>query len=140
MRVVVGETKQQVAPGSSRSFGLLLAFVHSLLAIFLVFKSFYVLGLLVQCVAVVIVTVSIKAEHKLKQLNLAWTNFGIFLGKITNPVILSFVFFIIILPYAIMGRLINRDILQLNSEIQQDSYWRTKEKEIIDLGWLRRQF
>lgn len=140
MRLVVGESSHVATPSSNRVFGLFCSFVLTLLALLSVLKSMIVLASILQVLALVFFLVSLKAESKLRVLNLGWVKFGVILGKITNPLILTFIFFIVVIPYATIGRLLRRDSLQLKARNQKDTTWTIRDRESHNLEWLRRQF
>ena len=53
----------------------------------------------------------------------AWMFFGVVLGRFFSPIVLSILFFFIVTPYAIFGRLLGRDELSLRVENGSPSYW-----------------
>jgi hypothetical protein len=63
----------------------------------------------------------------LKPFNKIWFLFGLFLGKITSPIILGFLFFLIISPISLITRLFGRDILLIKKN-NKTSYWIKSEK------------
>ena len=68
---------------------------------------------------------------KLKILGYFWEKFGIFLGIIFSPIILSFVYIITIIPVNLIIRILNLDLIQKNFEFKKQSYWQThKDKKI----------
>lgn len=140
MRLVVGDSGHGVTPLSNRKFGLFFSLVLTLLALFSAFKSLIALAAALQFVALILVFVSFKADARLRILNLGWVKFGLFLGKITNPLILTFIFFFIVVPYATIGRVLRRDALQLRAANQRDSYWTIRDRETYNIDWLKRQF
>ena len=58
----------------------------------------------------------------LTPLNTLWFKFGIFLGKVVSPIILGFIFFIVVTPTGILVRLFKKDLLNLKFHSRQ-SYW-----------------
>ena len=63
----------------------------------------------------------------LTPLNKLWFKFGIFLGNIVSPVVMGFVFFIVVTPTGFIMKLIGKDLLNLKKE-NKKSYWINKEK------------
>jgi len=47
---------------------------------------------------------------------------GFLMGKVINPLVLGFIFFLLITPVALICRLIGRDELRLKT-IDADSFW-----------------
>jgi hypothetical protein len=57
-------------------------------------------------------------------LNWLWYKFGLLLSKLFSPIILFFLFFIIISPYGLILRLFNNDIKNLKKKkLKNESYW-----------------
>ena len=74
---------------------------------------------------------TIFSPIKLKILGYFWEKFGIFLGIIFSPIILSFVYIITIIPVNLIIRILNLDLIQKNFEFKKQSYWQThKDKKI----------
>ncbi|MDR3163161.1 MAG: SxtJ family membrane protein [Helicobacteraceae bacterium] len=63
----------------------------------------------------------------LKPLNFLWFYFGQALHKVTNPVILGVLFFLVITPIAFLTRLLGKNILSLSFDKKHDSYWIRRE-------------
>lgn len=55
--------------------------------------------------------------------NLLWFRFGNLLGRVTSPLVLSLLFFVIFTPIAAIIRLAGKDILRLRRDPQSPSYW-----------------
>ena len=47
---------------------------------------------------------------------------GEIIGSFTNPILLAFIYFLIITPYAIVFKIIGRDILKINKN-NEKKYW-----------------
>jgi hypothetical protein len=65
--------------------------------------------------------------------------FGIYLGKIMNPIILSFIYFFIISPLAIILNLLGRDELRLKPK-KVATYWVIRKEKNIDKNFFEDQF
>ena len=63
----------------------------------------------------------------LTPLNKLWFKFGIFLGNIVSPLVMGFVFFIVVTPTGFIMKLRGKDLLNLKKE-NKKSYWINKEK------------
>ena len=62
--------------------------------------------------------------------------FGELLGKIISPIIMGFIFFLIITPIGLFMRLIGKDLLNLKYNNDQ-TYWTKRSK---DINTMKRQF
>ena len=62
------------------------------------------------------------APESLRPVYNKWMKFGLLLSKITTPIILGVVFFLMILPIGLLMRLFGRDPMARKMEKQADSY------------------
>jgi len=66
-------------------------------------------------------------------LNWLWYKFGLLLSRLLSPIILSFLFFIIISPYGLILRVFNNDIKNLKKKkLNNQSYWNNDNKYKIN--------
>lgn len=72
--------------------------------------------------AVVVAIVTVAAPRLLAPFNLAWFKLGLLMGKVVSPIVLGAIFFVILTPVAVLGRLFGRDELRLKRKAVQ-SYW-----------------
>ena len=70
----------------------------------------------------IFLTLGLLNSSILSPLNTLWFKFGIFLGKVVSPIILGFIFFIVVTPTGILVRLFKKDLLNLKFHSRQ-SYW-----------------
>ena len=61
-------------------------------------------------------------------LNKLWIKFGILLGKIVSPIIISFIFFFLVIPTGIFVRILKKDIMGLKR--RKSSYWINRENKL----------
>lgn len=59
----------------------------------------------------------------LSRLNRAWTGFGLLLHKITNPLLLGIIFFMVLTPIGLLLRLAGKSTIPLRKDPEADSYW-----------------
>ena len=71
-------------------------------------------------------------------LNKLWFKFGVFLGKIVNPVVMGLIFFGIFTPIAVFMRVFRRDELRIKMN-EKSSYWILR-KEMIKSDSFKNQF
>ena len=116
---------------SDKKFGLTIGFVLFIFAFIHYYHgntsiSFF-LGLLVT----LLVISSIFKPRILNPLNQLWYKLGLFLGKIVNPLALTLIFIILIVPFAFVMRLFGRDALLMKSR-NVLSYWIIKDPDDLD--------
>lgn len=67
--------------------------------------------------------VAFLAPVLLAPLNRVWTLLGILLHRVTSPVALGVMFFLIITPLALVMRWLGKDLLRLGLDRAAPSYW-----------------
>lgn len=53
----------------------------------------------------------------------AWLNFGLGLSKVTNPVLMGLIYFLILCPVSLLLKVFGKDLLMLSRNTQKTSYW-----------------
>ncbi len=116
-------TTQTPLPSNTR-FGWFLTSVLLIAALFCYFglAEGTSLGVGLFVAALVSGLLTVFKPTLLRPINRAWFLFGELLGKIISPLVLGAIFFLIITPTAIIGRLLGRDELRLKRKTQA-SYW-----------------
>jgi hypothetical protein len=107
---------------TNRKFGLFFAALFSMLAFYSYFQTFIEIALLASILTILFTATAIKAPHLLSPLNHFWYELGLLLGKITSPIVLGIIFFLLITPISIISRLFGRDELKMKKKAV-DSYW-----------------
>ena len=109
---------------SNRNFGIVFFIVFLLIAIypFLKGNDLRIWSLLISFVFLVLGLINSKI---LTPLNKLWFKFGLFLGKIVSPLVMGFIFFIVVTPTGIIMRLMRKDLLNLKYN-QKKTYWIVK--------------
>jgi hypothetical protein len=87
--------------------------------------------------AALLALITIFVPSSLSPLNKAWFALGAFLGKVVSPIVLSIIFFVMIVPVALITRLFGRDVLLLKKR-HVFSYWVVREP--IDADSFKNQF
>jgi hypothetical protein len=59
--------------------------------------------------------------------NKLWIKFGILLGKIISPIVMSFVFFFVLTPIGILLKILKKDVMRLK---KKNSYWINRQQKI----------
>lgn len=111
-----------VAPGTDRSFGIVFALVFGVVSVVPLWRGgpvrLWALG-----VAATFLLVALAAPRVLHPLNVAWFHFGMLLHRVTNPVILSVLFFGVVTPTGVLLRLFGKRPLQLHPDPDASTYW-----------------
>ena len=107
--------------GSNKSFGIVFFVVFLLISLYPLInnESIRVWSLVISLIFLVL---GILNSNLLSPLNKIWFKFGILLGKVISPIIMGFIFFLVVTPIGLIMRLLGKDVLNLkNSDIK--SYW-----------------
>jgi hypothetical protein len=116
---------------TNRSFGLTIGSVILLCEIYIDIKSRDIHGVLAG-IAIALFIISIFAPKFLKYPNIVWTLFGVILGKITTPIVLSVIYFGLFAPLGLLKRV-------FKSKTTCKSYWIKKTNHQLDDN-LKHQF
>ena len=112
---------------SNRSFGILFAFVFSLVAFWPILNQNEI-RIWSLIVAIIFIVLGLLNSKLLTPLNKIWFRFGIFLGNFIAPIIMGIIFFFVVTPTGLIMKLFNRDLINLKKS-NEKSYW-IKKKDI----------
>ena len=59
----------------------------------------------------------------LHPLNQGWIKLGLLLGRIVNPIVMGLLFFVVVVPTALIFRMLGKDSLRLSLDATAGSYW-----------------
>ena len=121
---------------SVRSFGILFAIVFLIIAIWPLINSAEI-RLWSLLISTIFLILGLLKSKILVPLNNFWIRLGELLGKIIAPIVMLFVFFIIITPISFLVRIMKKDVLNLKFDKKLKSYWINRDK---DLGPMKNQF
>ncbi|QWD68651.1 hypothetical protein AOC21_01695 [Polynucleobacter sp. VK25] len=110
---------------SNQKFGLLFSAIFFGSSIYFQWKNYSWLVICLLFLAILFLLFTICAPIILAPLNRAWFALSLFLGKLISPMALSIIFFVLIVPVALVTRLFGRDELLLKKR-QSMSYWINK--------------
>jgi len=113
--------------GTDRGFGIVFAVVFSLIALFQLYvgRLDWAIGLGV--VAAVFLALALVAPAILRPLNRIWLRFGALIHKITNPLIMGLIFFVVFAPMGMIMRVFGFNPLRQGFERDRESYWIDRE-------------
>ena len=106
---------------SNKSFGFVFFFVFLFIAIYPLINegNLRIWSLIISLIFLILGLFNSKI---LTPLNKIWFKFGIFLGKIVSPIIMMFIFFLVVTPIGLIMRAFKKDLL--NMKFNDDkSYW-----------------
>jgi hypothetical protein len=106
----------------NREFGCFFAAVFSAIAIYAYWAGWGTMVPVALAGAILIAAVTLFSPSLLAPLNRLWYGLGMLLGKIISPVVLGFIFFVLITPVSLLTRLFGRDELKIKKR-NVESYW-----------------
>ena len=120
---------------NNKSFGILFFIVFFLIAIWPIIDSgpIRIWSIVLSLAFLILGILNSKILSPLKS---AWIKLGEVLGKIIAPIVMGFIYFLIITPIGLLMRLIGKDLLDIKYS-KNNSYWIKRAKNI---NTMRRQF
>ena len=116
----------QVKASSNRSFGWVFTLVFLIISLWPLFSGEMVRWWsLFIAAAFVLVTVAVPKLLALP--NRLWLRFGLLLNRIISPVVLAFLFYIVVTPTGALMRAFGKDSLRLRRHDSDTSYWIKRE-------------
>ena len=116
-----------------RSFGLLFGFIFLIISIW---PLFFIgdLRLWSLIISVIFFSITFIKPIILRRLNKIWIKFGEVLGVVIAPIVMAFVYFLILTPISIIVRLFGKDLLNLKFFEKRKTYWIKRKKEISTMN------
>ena len=111
--------------GSNRSFGIVFFVVFLIISLFPIIKGndIRIWSLLVSLTFLILGLIN---SNVLSPLNKLWFKFGLLLGNFISPIVMGFVFFLVVTPIGLLMRLLGKDLLNLNFNKKIETYWIAK--------------
>ena len=125
--------KSKIKVSSNRNFGLVFFVVFLIISLWplldggqlKIWSLFFSLFFLV---------LGLMNSKLLTPLNLLWTKFGILLGNVFAPIVMSFIFFLVVTPIGLLMRMMGKDLLRTKYNKSGKSYWIKREKRITKMN------
>ena len=111
----------EIKIGSNKSFGIVFFIVFLLIAIYPLINNGE-LRIWSLIVAIIFLILGLINSKVLTPLNKIWFKFGLLLGRVISPLIMSIIFFLVVTPTALIMRIIGKDLLSLKFN-NKKSYW-----------------
>ena len=88
-------------------------------------------------ITIVFLVLGLMNSKLLTPLNRLWFKFGMFLGAIVAPFVMSAVFFLVVTPIGIVMKIMGKDLLKKKYDKKKKTYWIKRDTSI---GTMKRQF
>ena len=119
-------SKDKIKIGSNRSFGVIFFIVFLLIAIYPLLSE-NPIRLWSLIIAVIFLILGLLNSRILTPLNILWMKFGMYLGIFISPIVMGFVFFLVVTPIGLIMKIFGKDLLNLKKN-QKTTYWLVKDK------------
>ncbi len=120
---------------TNKKFGILFFIIFFIYGIWPILNSGEV-KIWALLIGIVFLILGLTNSKILSPLYKYWIKLGELLGKIISPVVMAFVYFVVITPIAIIIRIFGKDLLKLKLS-KSSTYWINR---IEKLGTMKRQF
>jgi len=118
--------EETVKSSSDRTFGFVFTAFFALVALLPLLR-----GHRMRAWALVLsgcfLAVTLVAPKTLAPLNRAWSALGMLLHKVTNPILLGILFYLVFTPFGWLLRLMGKDFLRWKRSPDAESYWIVRE-------------
>jgi hypothetical protein len=108
---------------SERSFGILFILFFGGLSTYASYKNWQnIFVVAFFSISLLLLPITFLLPKVLTPFNKAWYWLGQIMGKLVSPIVLGVIFYLLLTPVALIGRMVGRDELKLKKR-QVDSYW-----------------
>lgn len=135
------QSHHQVKIGSERGFGVVFAAFFALIGLLPMLTGSGGLRWWGLLLAAAFGLVALLAPQLLAPLNKLWFKFGLLLGKVIAPLVMSLVYFTTVTPIALLARLVGKDFLHIApASRQRDSFWIERQADPEHPSSMNNQF
>ena len=116
---------EDIKLGSNRSFGIVFFVVFLLISLYPPLNNEHI-KIWSLIISLIFLFLGLLNSKFLSPLNKIWFKFGLFLGKLISPLIMGFIFFLVVTPIGLLMRMFGKDLLNLKFNTKK-SYWIKKD-------------
>ena len=121
---------------SEKSFGVVFSIVFLIVALYPLINS-ESLRIWALFVSVIFLLLAYVAPKILSLPNKLWFKFGLLIGSIVAPIVITLVYFVTVLPTGLIMRLLGKDLLMKKLNKNAKSYWIERKQP---MGSMKNQF
>ena len=122
---------------SEKSFGVVFSIVFLIVSLFPPLINSEGLRIWALVVSIIFFLLAFLAPKILVLPNKLWFKFGLLIGSIVVPIVMTMVYFITVLPTGIIMRLLGKDLLKQKLDKNAKSYWIERKQP---MGSMKNQF
>lgn len=90
--------------------------------------------------SITVLVVALGAPSLLRPFNRVWHQFGLLLGRVTTPIIMALLFYLVVTPTGLMMRAFRKDPLRLRTDKAAATYWIDRQPPGPDPKSMNQQF
>ena len=104
--------KDEIKISTNKSFGIVFFIVFLLIGLYPLLKGndIRIWSIIISFIFLILGILNSKI---LSPLNKLWFKFGLLLGSVISPIVMGFIFFLVVTPISLLMRIIGKDILNL---------------------------
>lgn len=135
-------TEEPMALPGNKSFGFVFAGFFTVVSLIAAWRSGWQSRTTLICLglAALFLLTALTFPGLLAPLNRVWMRFGLLLHRITTPLLLGLVFFLVVTPLGWLAKAVGQDFLRLRRPPGAKSYWIERPQTGSTAETLRRQF
>ena len=121
---------------SEKSFGVVFSIVFLIVALYPLINS-ESLRIWALVVSIIFFLLAFLAPKILVLPNKLWFKFGLLIGSIVAPIVITLVYFVTVVPTGLIMRLLGKDLLKQKLDKNAKSYWIERKEP---MGSMKNQF
>jgi hypothetical protein len=125
-----------IEQGSEKSFGVIFSIVFFVVSLYPLINS-EGLHIWALVVSIIFFLLAFLAPKILVLPNKLWFKFGLLLGSIVAPIVMTLVYFFTVVPTGLIMRLLGKDLLAQKLDKNAKSYWIERKER---MGSMKNQF
>ena len=107
---------------TEKKFGIVMGSFLLFLSLVLMMREIKILPIILAVLGLLGLMLALLFPRLLKGPNIFWINVGRVISKLSNPIVLGVIFFLLLTPVAVTTRFFKRDILRLR-KAKRESLW-----------------
>jgi len=121
---------------SNKSFGIVFFAVFFLISFWSFRGDFDQIKIFPLIISIIFLLLGLINSKFLSPLNKLWVKFGLLLGSIIAPIIMMFIFFLVLTPISFIMKMLGKDLMGIKYN-DNKSYWINRNKTV---GTMKKQF
>ena len=124
--------KSNIKISSNRNFGIVF-FIFFLVVSFWPLTYGEQIRIWSAVISLIFLILGLMNSKLLTPLNQLWFKFGMILGAIVAPIVMGFVFFLVVTPIGFIMRIMGKDLLKKRYDKKRGTYWIKRDKLVSSM-------